>query len=76
MEPLKGLVKSLDIKDCRSGIDTDKSRLLMSIEASIGGSNSMSWDLKSLFLLLKDTDPVAQEQLVNYQSMNPADIEL
>ena len=77
MEPLRPLVNALDVK--RKSVATyhesDKERLMMSIDRAIGGAQSMNLDIKGLFLLLKDTDPVAQEPLVNYATINKEDIE-
>jgi hypothetical protein len=78
MEPLKPLVNALDVKSkaIATSVESDKARLMMSIDRAFGGAQSMNLDMKGLFLLLKDTDPVAQEPLVNYATINKEDIEI
>ena len=78
METLRPLVNALDVKSkaIATSVESDKARLMLSIDRAIGGAQSMNLDMKGLFLLLKDTDPVAQEPLVNYATINKEDIEI
>lgn len=78
MEPLKPRVNALDVTSdsVKTSVQSDKARLMMSIDKSVGGAQSMSLDMRKLFLFLKDTDPVAQEPLVNYSQVKLSELEI